>query len=492
MVWTSLLLLAGSTGCDQTENEPVTLNLPTDHLHFWAEGGTNSFEVESNVDWHVASESDWVSTKRNGDLLSIQAEPNSGVVERTTLVKVTGQGLFREIRVTQDPRDKEMTLLERETTFPFIGGEREFYVQTNTSGDWEVTTDASWLQIETDQANRRIDIIVERNDSRDPRVARLTFRSGDTVFGESYTVTQEGIPVYYLPFTAWGGRSEELTRYEEGRGNTVIRIPDFLFTHNWGFKTPSPYFDYFEYRIESDGHFYSGWLYSSKDYAEQVVLPSEIAKMEAFFIENGFRKEVQPEGTVAYINRELKTKAVFQKTHSEYIRETPRIYFEYYIEQEESYPTFTEEELFGVLKDFNGKNIYSPAEDEYEKKVGGTFESVFSDSEKRYYSREGEALFRIYFLGQTTAYKNAIRTVVSGYKNINRAFFIDDIGQQHITNEFHQLMVDNGFSLVQNKGVNDSREYLNLKRKLSVRIYYAANNYTNGQKRLLVQFQLTN
>lgn len=483
-----LLLLS----CERSD-EPQLLRVQTDELNFWSDGGTNTVGVYSDGNWQAVSEGSWVKVSKSGDdALQIEVLPNGTTVARNTRVKVYDRTLSEEITIRQEGAKPDITFQNQELRVPFTASDQEVFFDSNAGSNWEVVSGEAWVTTESDPQTHRIFLRIEENETFEERKATLSFQTNGEPFENGYTIIQEARPFYYLPFTKWGSYSNDITRFEEERGNTVVKIPDFMFRKEWGFVTKSPYYDYIEYYM-TEGRAFLCWLYSSPEYAKKSLLPAEVAKLDEFFKTRGFEKTMLY-GEEVYLNPELRTKAQFQRTHDNRVLTMPRIEYEYYVKQTGEYPTLEIEELLGIFNDYDGTKIFRPKEEEYEAGAGGVLVPGYSRTYFKYYKAEKPWIYRSYDISSNYKEKGRIRACISVFEDLNVAFFQDDIGQLHMTDEMQQLLYDNGFTPIPtvNPISLGGIQYINRDRKLQIRFSYHTTNYTNAVDRLVVQVEGTN
>jgi len=133
-------------------------------ISFNKEGGTQSFVVASNVTW-TATRPDadsWLtitggSGTGNGSV-SLSAAAYSGSDPRTTTVTVSGEGLSRDVIVTQLGDKLQLIVAPDEVAFTEFGGDFDVTVSTNVDWNAEITETSAkeWLAIKKSIGNDKL------------------------------------------------------------------------------------------------------------------------------------------------------------------------------------------------------------------------------------------------------------------------------------------------------------------------------------------------
>lgn len=105
----SLLWLVGATGCgtDETSSPPTDaqLSVTPQSIASAAQGDSARLNVNSNTDWHVVIEVDWLtSTPSSGtgdQMIDLTIQPNENSEERSALVTLSAEDIVRSISITQ-------------------------------------------------------------------------------------------------------------------------------------------------------------------------------------------------------------------------------------------------------------------------------------------------------------------------------------------------------------------------------------------------------
>lgn len=119
-----LCFLSSSDCADEQPDDNPILNVSRTDFFVKAEGETISFSVESNVEYHVTVQDDWVkqitSKALSTDDLSFIVDANTSSEPRQTAVTISGGGLTRTVIITQKGK------VEEEPDGPTTGGTEDF------------------------------------------------------------------------------------------------------------------------------------------------------------------------------------------------------------------------------------------------------------------------------------------------------------------------------------------------------------------------------
>lgn len=216
-----LIAMITFAACSDDDFEStLTTDLETEKLVFSAEGGAQTFMLESNDKWFVSDLPDWLSVEvkdfveattrasytEGKKQVTVVAKANPDYEERTThLTLSTLNGKMVKLTVTQEQKQKFITDLEsEEISFPSDGGTQSFLIES--SEEWTLSKLPSWLTVtvmEVEEKEKRstsyesgrkeITITAEANTENEARTAELTLSTpnGKTI---KLKVAQNGKP----------------------------------------------------------------------------------------------------------------------------------------------------------------------------------------------------------------------------------------------------------------------------------------------------------
>lgn len=165
---------------------------------FSASGNSQTFKVESNLDWAVSAADEWLSfspAKGTGDgsmkatNVTATASANESLTRSTTVTVTSGDEIF-EFTATQ--KGQSLEFADVENTELDRRGE-EVVLDVNASMDWMVTCDNPAF-IVTKEGNSKVKVVAPWNNQFAARQATVTIKPSGSGFGDvssSVTFTQD-------------------------------------------------------------------------------------------------------------------------------------------------------------------------------------------------------------------------------------------------------------------------------------------------------------
>lgn len=147
------IALAALTSCKPEEEEispsEVYLNVYYDDIVFPSDGGEDSFEIESNGEWVITNDADWLTvepSEGNGNgLITLTASASDVYDDRNTVITVRAGGKTETFTVTQKYAEA-LLVTKNKFDIPQEGGEFTVEVQSNISYDVLIDEDSqSWI-----------------------------------------------------------------------------------------------------------------------------------------------------------------------------------------------------------------------------------------------------------------------------------------------------------------------------------------------------------
>jgi len=147
------IALVGITSCKPEEEEitppEIYLNVHHEDIVFPSDGGEDSFEIESNTDWVITNDADWLTVepsegKGNG-LITLTASASDVYDDRNTVITVRSGDKTETFTVTQKYAEA-LLVTKNKFDIPQEGGEFSVEVQSNISYDVIIDEDSqSWI-----------------------------------------------------------------------------------------------------------------------------------------------------------------------------------------------------------------------------------------------------------------------------------------------------------------------------------------------------------
>ncbi len=174
-----------------------TLTLSDTTQSFAPEGGSHSFNVNSNSSWSWSSNSSWInssesSPQSNNQTFAYTVASNPSTSSRTGTIVFTAGGVSRTHTVTQDGKIlPTLTLSDTTQSFAPEGGSHSFTVNSNSSWSW--SSNSGWItssESSPQSNNQTFAYTVASNPSTSSRTGTIVFTAGEVT--RSHTVTQDG------------------------------------------------------------------------------------------------------------------------------------------------------------------------------------------------------------------------------------------------------------------------------------------------------------
>lgn len=150
------IALAALTSCKPEEEEiippepeVVYLNVYYDEIVFPSDGGEDSFEIDSNTDWVITSDADWLTiepAEGNGyDYVTLTASASDLYDDRNTVITVKAGDKTETFTVTQKYAEA-LLVTKNKFDIPQEGGEFTVEVQSNISYEVLIDEDSQlWI-----------------------------------------------------------------------------------------------------------------------------------------------------------------------------------------------------------------------------------------------------------------------------------------------------------------------------------------------------------
>ena len=153
----ALPVLIVACGGKEPAPDPVKLSANPAQLEFGPEGGTQTLTITSGIQPAVSSIGDWVTItpgtpSGNNYPFSVKASAYNGTLDHSTNIRVIGDKQSLMITVLQRHPEVELTVSKTSLAFGRSGGEETFTVSSSTQP--QVSSDASWLVIETGKIDK--------------------------------------------------------------------------------------------------------------------------------------------------------------------------------------------------------------------------------------------------------------------------------------------------------------------------------------------------
>ena len=165
--------------------EPVSLT-------FAVGGGTQEIVITANFEYEFSTTADWLTIKKSDKGISVTAQNNVEVDERTAEITISNKkyGISKVVNVMQGAFVPDEIIIDPESlAFTFEGGTQEIAITANF--EYEFSTTADWLTIEKN--DKGVNITVTPNAKFEERTAEITISSEKYGISKTIAVTQKGV-----------------------------------------------------------------------------------------------------------------------------------------------------------------------------------------------------------------------------------------------------------------------------------------------------------
>ena len=188
-------------GCQEELPQSVQIEAGKESLSFMQANGSQTVKITTSHDWTAVSSGGWLTVSPdNGGAgiheLTLTAAANTATVARTAQVDIQVGHKISTIKVSQAQQDA-LGLDRSSEVVAWPAGSVKFTLTTNVT-DYEVTSDAAWLQPSTLKSMEKetLVLVYEENKTYEARIATVTVSNG--TLSSKVTVTQGGRGALYF------------------------------------------------------------------------------------------------------------------------------------------------------------------------------------------------------------------------------------------------------------------------------------------------------
>lgn len=174
-----LLVIFSCSKITREETADVLL-ISQNEVAFPKEGGSATISVACPSEWHSSVSDSWITAEDEGDCVTITVSANdSGNIKNGTVTLESNSGK-KEITVSQSWSGAVLSLKingAEELELDSEGEEFIFTVETND--EWEVSSDADWLAIETEGNLVRVSAAANSGEHREAKITVTASAGGE-------------------------------------------------------------------------------------------------------------------------------------------------------------------------------------------------------------------------------------------------------------------------------------------------------------------------
>lgn len=391
-------------------------------------------------EWTAEAYATWLTVRKIGNNLVINAESNETLEPRQAKIKVFSADITQTLEVKQAGYPTLLVETDpAEVIFEKNASTISIRLKTNAK-NWSISNTASWITVTSDPESSIVSIKVEENRTKEIRTAHLTVHSGS--LKHTILVKQRGLLHFFLPYNEWGQnfsniRSLELARNSRLKAspnpNRSPRIPDYTFS------TTSTAFPEVKYEFVDYG--------SRTLYATTLIGDADIVRSDAFheyLISEGFERVSSPNQTsqLEFVNRARKTQLYIYAIRDGQSQQVRGVVFCRPLhKQPEPMPTLERLEL-GITR--HGEATEAEVE-QWEQTNKGAFDQEFSNIIGTPFFFVPEPFYgRGYFYRSGAKRSRLLDSYVHLYTRHTLGIYRFG-GMDYLTNEFRQLLEREGF-----------------------------------------------
>jgi len=178
------------------------INISTSSLSFTGSGEQQTFTINSNADWEISSDADWLTVSPTSgspagflgslDTVTVTVAANPTTAQRTAKIIVNGVGGEHTINVTQAAGTSSLSVSPASLSFAASGGQQTFSITSNTN--WTIlSTDSSWVKISpaSGSNNGTVMVTIAENTATTQRTATITVSDTSGIAKQTISVTQD-------------------------------------------------------------------------------------------------------------------------------------------------------------------------------------------------------------------------------------------------------------------------------------------------------------
>lgn len=195
----ALIALFALTACSSDSTESSVISVDTSNLKLEANGQSQTFSIQSNTNWTIIGNSNWVQvspTSGSGNKpIVVNAQENTTTTPRSCVLNISTDDKAASTTVlvlqagTTDNISVDVNSLNLEGK---AGSTSTIRITSNT--EWKITNNLDWLSLSSTSGNGSSQITVTTasdNLSSSPRTGKLTITAGERTVDVS--VNQKGL-----------------------------------------------------------------------------------------------------------------------------------------------------------------------------------------------------------------------------------------------------------------------------------------------------------
>ena len=220
-----------------TQEAKSFLTISSPHLVLPRNSGSTTLVIESNTDWQLNEELDWLSLSKNigsnSETIIVNYSSNQKVTSRQGLISILGDDISIEVSVYQEAGDVHLIITPNSKVVNADSGRIVIQVESNTK--WQIQDNFGWISVSPNSGTGNSSIIVSYLANQDSLIRNGNlFFTADSVAAK-HTLMQQGLEVFEitaLTDSLISGNTSGSGRYLYGSLAKVIASPN----QGWIFK----------------------------------------------------------------------------------------------------------------------------------------------------------------------------------------------------------------------------------------------------------------
>ena len=168
-----------------------TITIEPESLLFTFEGGIQEVAVTTNFEYEYSTNADWLTIKKSKKGISVTAQNNVEVDERTAEITISNEkyGFSKVVNITQGAFVPTITIEPESLTFASEGSMQQVTVTANF--EYAYSANADWLTITKSRSG--IKVTAKANANFEERTAEITISSEKYGVSKAITIMQQGV-----------------------------------------------------------------------------------------------------------------------------------------------------------------------------------------------------------------------------------------------------------------------------------------------------------
>lgn len=452
------------TSCTKDDVEESTLALSTNACEFTNAAGDQSVAVTTNEEkWNAISNVEWVHAEAFGSTLTVKVDANESTKDRSAEILVIAGTASEKIEVRQSASDIAIIAVPEKLDVTQYDASYILDIKAN-SENWSAQSDVDWITANAKTFKGEVVVNVQRNPAKEDRMGNILLSYNGNVV-KKLAVHQVGMTYYILPMMKPFATVKELRSFELDRRS--LQLPEDLFGGTVVYETDSPVYNKIIYTLTDESVKAVKGITMYATSRESLEAADGAAKL---LVENGFTKQDENTYTKETDAELIGAKFVYGDENKLVITYDPK--------QTKPQPTFDNFPYGNV--EF-GKATVKDIE-EYEKTLHGVFNQKFSFSgyDTYYYFGDKVTCFSRAYAFAIPKNEGEVQTLsysIIFYTDLDK-FFYKVHNMYNLTNEFKQLLQDEGFEL--KEVFSGTPIYANKKKNIQTAI--GIKNFAGGLK----------